>query len=239
MKKKKRRRCLSCRQLFHCHPRTRSQQKYCSAAVCRAASKKASQQRWLGKPENRNYFCGEQHVNRVQAWREKHPRHGREAPLRSRPLQETIVRQPADRSKESATLALQEMIRRQAGESAEDSAVWAAREIGRALKLSHGAVSKYRAAIRVAGLTWQEAQNLEDTGLERRIWHARAEPPGREIILPDCAWIHTELKRHKHVTLQLLWDEYHATHGTRALRYSSFCEHLLRTPTRFSSSKRT
>jgi transposase len=26
------------------------------------------------------------------------------------------------------------------------------------------------------------------------------------------------------VTLQLLWDEYHLTHGTRALRYSSFCE---------------
>jgi hypothetical protein len=90
------------------------------------ASKKASQQRWLGKPENRNYFCGVQHVNRVQAWREKHPEYGREAPLRSRPLQETIVTQPAERSKESADLALQEMIRRQLGESAEDSGVRAA-----------------------------------------------------------------------------------------------------------------
>lgn len=98
------------------------------------------------------------------------------------------------------------------------------REIGRALKLSHGAVSKYRAAARVAGLTWQEAQNLDDTELERQIWQARADRPAREVVLPDCAWIHTELKRHKHVTLQLLWDEYHATHGTRALRYSSFCE---------------
>jgi len=28
------------------------------------------------------------------------------------------------------------------------------------------------------------------------------------------------------LTLQLLWDEYHATHGTRALRYSAYCERL-------------
>ena len=105
-----------------------------------------------------------------------------------------------------------------------ESSELTAREIGRALKLSHGVVSKYRIAVRVAGLTWQEAQNLDDTELERRIWQARAEHPAREVVLPDCAWIHTELKRHKHVTLQLLWDEYHATHGTLALRYSSFCE---------------
>ena len=99
-----------------------------------------------------------------------------------------------------------------------------AREIGRALQISHGAVSKYQTAIREAGLKWQEAQSLADTELERRIWQARTAPAARELVAPDCAWIHLELKRHKHVTLQLLWDEYHATHGTRALRYSTFCE---------------
>jgi hypothetical protein len=90
------------------------------------ASKKASQQRWLGKPENLDYFCGAQHVNRVQAWREKQLSYGRESPIRSRPLQETIVRQPTEGSKETADLALQEMIRRQVGEPAEDGGVWAA-----------------------------------------------------------------------------------------------------------------
>ena len=99
-----------------------------------------------------------------------------------------------------------------------------AREVGRALNLSHGVVSKYRSAVRAAGVSWEEAQHLDDTELERRIWQARAERKTREIVLPDCASIHTELKRHKHMTLQLLWDEYHATHGTRALRYSSYCE---------------
>ena len=99
-----------------------------------------------------------------------------------------------------------------------------AREVGRALSLSHGAVSKYRSAVRAAGVSWEEAQHLDDAELERRIWQARAERKTREVVLPDCAWIHTELKRHKHMTLQLLWDEYHATHGTRALRYSAYCE---------------
>ena len=105
-----------------------------------------------------------------------------------------------------------------------ESSELSAREIGRALNLSHGAIAKYRCAVRAAGVSWDEAQRLDDAELERRIWQARAERKPREVVLPDCAWIHTELKRHKHVTLQLLWDEYHATHGTLALRYSSYCE---------------
>ena len=105
-----------------------------------------------------------------------------------------------------------------------ESSELTARAVGRALNLSHGAVSKYRCAVRAAGVRWEEAQHLDDAELERRIWQARAQRPTREVVVPDCAWIHTELKRHKHATLQLLWDEYHATHGTLALRYSSFCE---------------
>jgi transposase len=105
-----------------------------------------------------------------------------------------------------------------------ESSELSAREVGRALNLSHGAISKYRCAVRAAGVSWDEAQRLDDADLERRIWQARAERKLRRIVLPDCAAIHTELKRHKHVTLQLLWDEYHAMHGTRALRYSSYCE---------------
>jgi transposase len=98
------------------------------------------------------------------------------------------------------------------------------REIARSLSLSQGAVSKYGRAVLAAGLTWEEALDLEEVELERRVWQARMQGPQRNIVAPDCAWIHTELKRHKHVTLQLLWEEYHATHGPTALRYSSFCE---------------
>ena len=119
MKKNKRRRCLHCRQLFHRHPRTRTQQRFCSAPACRAASKKASQQRWLRKPENQDYFCGVQHVNRVRAWRDRRP-DGRESPLNAEPLQEMIMGQPVDGTKKSGGLALQEMIEPQTRESVEE-----------------------------------------------------------------------------------------------------------------------
>jgi hypothetical protein len=111
---------LHCRQLFHRHPRTRAQQKFCSASLCRAASKKASQQRWLRKPENQNYFCGPQHVNRVQAWREKNPKYGRESRLSADPLQEMIMGQAIDGNKKSGGLALQEMIEPESRGSVEE-----------------------------------------------------------------------------------------------------------------------
>lgn len=119
MTKNKRRRCLHCRHLFHRHPRTRTQQKFCSAPACRAASKKASQQRWLRKPENQDYFRGVQHVSRVQAWREKQREYGREEPLTAEPLQEMIMGQPVDGIKKSGGLALQEMMRPEVRESVE------------------------------------------------------------------------------------------------------------------------
>ena len=120
MTKKKRRRCLHCRHLFHRNARTRTQQRFCSALACRAASKKASQQRWLRKPENQDYFRGEQHVSRVQAWREKHREYGAKEPLNAESLQEMIMGQVVDGNKESGALALQEMIGLEARESVEE-----------------------------------------------------------------------------------------------------------------------
>ena len=120
MTKNKRRRCLHCRHLFHRHPRTRTQQRFCSAPACRAASKKASQRRWLGKPENHDYFRGEQHVNRVRAWRAKCPDYGRELPLNAEPLQEMIMGQSIDRIGEYGGLPLQEVIWSEVCESVEE-----------------------------------------------------------------------------------------------------------------------
>ena len=54
-------------------PRSRRHQRYCSATACRAASKAASQARWLATPENQGYFRGPVNVARVQAWRSRHP----------------------------------------------------------------------------------------------------------------------------------------------------------------------
>jgi len=43
-----------------------------------------------------------------------------------------------------------------------ESSELSAREVGRALNLSHGAVSKYRCAVRAAGVSWDEAQLLDE-----------------------------------------------------------------------------
>jgi len=95
------------------------------------------------------------------------------------------------------------------------------RQLAGALRLSVGAVSKYGRALREAGLTWAVAQTLDDSELERRLFGAPAAESG--FAAPDCAWIHHELKRHRSVTLKLLWEEYREQHGAQAYRYSAFC----------------
>lgn len=79
----KRCKCANCHQPFRPDPRNAWQQRYCGAQACRAASKADSQRRWLGKPENRDYFRGPEHVERVRAWRHAHPGYGRRRPKAS------------------------------------------------------------------------------------------------------------------------------------------------------------
>jgi hypothetical protein len=65
--------CLGCGDIFTVDVRNRGRQKYCPKRVCRAAGKAARQRRWLGKPENQDYFSGSEHVERVRTWRAAHP----------------------------------------------------------------------------------------------------------------------------------------------------------------------
>ena len=65
--------CLHCQEEFRPDHRNIGRQKYCSKPECQKASKAVSQSRWLGKPENQDYFKGPDHVQRVREWREKHP----------------------------------------------------------------------------------------------------------------------------------------------------------------------
>ena len=62
MTKRRRRKCRHCGHLFRPDPRNVRHQRYCSAQVCRRASKAASQGRWLAKAANRDYFRGPEHV---------------------------------------------------------------------------------------------------------------------------------------------------------------------------------
>ena len=121
MIKSRRRRCLCCQKLFGSDPRLRHRQKYCSEPECRAASKRSSQRRWLRKPENHDYFRGEQHVDRVQAWRVQNPGYWRKPALIGEPLQEMIRAQPDVPVGKSGSLALQETSALQATDPKEKS----------------------------------------------------------------------------------------------------------------------
>src|SRR5215472_15407708 len=109
----KRRKCRCCLKLFRPDPRNRRHQRYCSAPACRAASKAASQARWLTTSENQGYFRGAENVARVQAWRSRHPGYWRRGRGISPALQDLSMAQPVDtpgKTADSAGLPLQEVL---------------------------------------------------------------------------------------------------------------------------------
>ena len=98
------------------------------------------------------------------------------------------------------------------------------RALSRAVGVSVGAVSKYPGALRACRIDAGEAEKLSEVELEQRVFGATAPVKGATRVAPDCAWIDHELKRHRHVTLQLLWEEYTAQHGAAAYQRSAFCQ---------------
>ena len=108
-----RRKCKCCQKLFRPDPRNRYRQQYCSAPVCRAASKAASQARWLAKPENRDYFRGPVNVARVKVWRSRHPGYWRKGRRSSAALQDPSTSQTVDPTAQNDDIArapLQEVL---------------------------------------------------------------------------------------------------------------------------------
>jgi len=108
-----RRKCKCCQKLFRPDPRNRHHQRYCAAPRCRAASKAASQARWLAAPENRDYFRGPVNVARVKAWRSRNPRYWRKRRRARIALQDRLLEQVIDSANKKANFAgppLQEIV---------------------------------------------------------------------------------------------------------------------------------
>ena len=112
------------------------------------------------------------------------------------------------------------------------------RALSRAVGLSIGAVSKYLRAVRACGIEAAEAERLSEVELERRVFGAAPAAKPGALVAPDCAWIHGELKRHRHVTRQLLWEEYAGRYGAAAYRRSAFCQFYRRWQKRLQRSMR-
>jgi transposase len=103
------------------------------------------------------------------------------------------------------------------------------RQIARSLGLTHPTVSKYLDHAQQAGLTWPLPEDLDEERLDQLLFPAAEATEGSSRParpLPDLAHVHKELRR-KHVTLQLLWEEYRSEHPD-GYSYTQFCEHYKR-----------
>ena len=106
-------RCCHCQQLFTPDARNATRQRYCSKPRCRQVSKADSQRRWLQKPENRDYFRGAEHAQRVQRWRAANPGYWRRRKPGEVALQDPLIVQApvnADNFKEGEKDALQNLL---------------------------------------------------------------------------------------------------------------------------------
>ena len=80
--------------------------------------------------------------------------------------------------------------------------------IAAATGMSKGAVTKYVQRALQKGLGWPLPADLDEAALEGLLFRQPA--PREHYAQPDFPHVHQELKR-KGVTLQLLWEEYHAS----------------------------
>lgn len=100
----------------------------------------------------------------------------------------------------------------------------AQRQIARSCSIGQSTVSEYLKAAAAARLEWAEVAEWDEARLAASLLpKSPAKPKRSQLAEPDFAAIHTELQQHKHLTLQLVWEEYRAAHPD-GYRYSRFCE---------------
>lgn len=97
------------------------------------------------------------------------------------------------------------------------------REIARRVGVAPASVRKTRVRAAAAGLSWPLPPEMSDSLLEAQLFsHVGTKQGHRRHVEPDWASIHRELRK-KHVTLQILWEEYIARHPD-GYKYSRWCE---------------
>ncbi len=96
------------------------------------------------------------------------------------------------------------------------------REISRSCGIGRATVGDYLHRAKAAGLGWPLPDELSDTALEQQLFPSSAPRTTQARFIPDFHEIHKELQSRKHVTLNLLWQEYKEQHPD-GYQYSWFC----------------
>ena len=105
--------------------------------------------------------------------------------------------------------------------------LWNCRQKTRAVAASIGVspstVLDYKYRAQAAKLSWPLPEDLDDTALEHKLYPPQTRTADEIRPMPDWFSVHKELKGHKGVTLQLLWNEYKQLNPD-GYQYSRFCE---------------
>ena len=97
-------------------------------------------------------------------------------------------------------------------------------QIARSCSIAQGTVSNYLRRARAAGVTWPLPEGWDEARLEEALFgHSPRRLYETRRPTPDFASLHQELQSHRHLTLQLLWEEYRQDHPD-GFGYSRFCE---------------
>src|SRR4051794_34987842 len=99
------------------------------------------------------------------------------------------------------------------------------RQIARSCSLSVSTVHEYLKRAEAAKVGWPLPDGWDDARVEAALFQ-ESESRGNQKQKkspPDFAAVHEQLRRHRHVTLQLLWQEYRDANPD-GYRYSRFCE---------------
>ena len=96
------------------------------------------------------------------------------------------------------------------------------REIGQSCGIGRGTVGDYLHRAKAAGLGWPLPEEVTDIALEQLLFPSASPQNVRSRFIPDFHEIHKELQSRKHVTLNLLWQEYKEQHPD-GYQYSWFC----------------
>ena len=99
-------------------------------------------------------------------------------------------------------------------------------QIGRSCAIAVSTVHKYLKRAEAAGVSWPLPEDWDEGRVEAAVFGHPAppvieSPPAR--MPPDFASMHEQLRQHRHLTLQLLWEEYRQANPD-GYRYSRFCE---------------
>jgi len=97
------------------------------------------------------------------------------------------------------------------------------RQIARSCSIGPATVSDYLKRAAAAGLGWPLPEGWDENQLEEALFGPVPQGPQPQRPLPDFAAIQEQLQRHRHLTLQLAWEEYRQGNPD-GYGYSRFCE---------------